>query len=41
MKKIIFMLLLTVISSATIFSCTEQAVEPTFENGGGGAIDPK
>jgi hypothetical protein len=38
MKKIIFMVLLSVISSITISSCTEEAYEPRHEPivGGGG-----
>ena len=41
MKKIIYILLITFVSTATITSCTEEEVVPSTElNGGGGAADP-
>jgi hypothetical protein len=48
MKKIIFMMLLTIVSGITISSCTEENVQPTSDypcspncsNNGGGASDP-
>lgn len=41
MKKIIFMLFVTIASAIAITSCTEENVQPTQDNEGGGATDPK
>lgn len=42
MKKIFYLSLIVIITSATISSCTEEEIKPTTElNGGGNASDPK
>ena len=43
MKKLIYIILLSLVSTLAITSCTEEAVSPTNEdvpsNGGGGGSD--
>ena len=42
MKKIIYILLVSVLASMAVSSCTEEAVTPNTEfNGGGLGSDPK
>jgi hypothetical protein len=41
MKKFIYILLLSLITSASITACTEdQDIKPSKDNGGGGGSDP-
>ena len=39
MKKFIYILLVSVMASLSIASCTEEQVEPKTEGGGGGASE--
>ena len=39
MKKLIYIVILFVVSAMSITACTEQEIKP--RNSGGGAIDPK
>ena len=43
MKKLIYILVIGLVSSMAITSCTEEEVKPKQESGntGGGGIDPK
>lgn len=40
MKKIIYILLLSVVSSFAITACTEEPVKPVYNQGGTGTPDP-
>jgi len=42
MKKVIYILLVTLVTVSTLSSCTEDEITPSTElNGGGGASEPK
>ena len=43
MKKLIYILLIALSTSATLTACTEEEITPTelTRNGGGGISDPK
>ena len=41
MKKLIYIILISFVSSITITACTEEEVIPTQDNGGGIGADPK
>jgi hypothetical protein len=41
MKKLIYILLLSISASLTFTSCTEEEITPSSELGGGGGSDPR
>jgi hypothetical protein len=42
MKKLVYIVLISIATSMTIVSCTEESITPSTEfNGGGGPLDPK
>lgn len=40
MKKVIYIILLSVVSSFAITACTEEPVKPVYNNGGTPSTDP-